>query len=504
MTRDNENMASVEAMETPNADVNKEEKATKKKPNLDKRHLAICPLDGRYAKVEDMLSGYFSEYALVKARVYVEVKWLIALLENANSPILDKIRKHLDEDYEEIESIAFDFDEEDFLEVKKIEETTNHDVKSCELFVAEKLRQICLPQLVSYVHFGLTSEDVTNLAYAKLLNEFIHEVYLKELNELIENLGQFALDNATVPMLAHTHGQPATPTTVGKELAVFVWRLAQEAGVLEGTPCLGKINGATGNYSAMSVTFPDVDWMVLAQDFVENYIYVDFNPITTQIESHDYMAWLFDAVRHINNVIRDFDVDMWLYISKNYFKLKKVESEVGSSTMPHKINPINYENSEGNIKVGNALAVALADELPRSRMQRDLSDSTVQRNIGLVFGYSIQAIKQTKAGLAKTETNTAALAADLENNWAVLAEPIQQMLRKYGVPDAYDQLKALTRGRAITKEDIHNFVENLDVLSDEDRKTLLELTPSTYVGLAAEIAVKAVNAAIYPDDDEED
>lgn len=504
MTRDTNDMAE-KAMETAKTqENNSNETEAKSKVTLDKRHLAICPLDGRYANIEERLQNYFSEFALVKARVFVEVNWLVFLLEHLpKCSILEEVYYNLDGHFDEIEAIAQDFGEEEFLEVKSIEATTNHDVKSCELFVAKKLRELGLPQLVSFVHIGLTSEDVTNLAYAKILNEFIHQVYVPELKKLIYDLCKMAKDNADVPMLAHTHGQPATPTTIGKELSVYVWRLANESKAVEESAIMGKINGATGNYSALSVAFPDVDWEDFAEDFVENYICVDFNPVTTQIESHDYTVWLLDSIRHINNIIRDLDTDMWLYISMNYFKLKPKKEEVGSSTMPHKVNPINFENSEGNIKIGNPICYGLSEELPRSRMQRDLSDSTLQRNIGLAFGYSLQAILQTRQGLSKSEVNKDALAADLENNWAVLAEPIQTMLRKYGVPDAYDQLKELTRGKTITKEDIHTFVKSLDMLSDEDKKTLLELTPSDYNGYAMSLAVSCVMNSVYYLEDEE-
>lgn len=504
MTRDTENMANA-AMETTGTAGNcsettstpEEEKKAKCKTSLDKRFLAICPLDGRYAEIEELLSPYFSEFALVKARVFVEANWLAFLLKNVQSPILDRINKHLDGCTDEIEAIAQDFDEEDFLEVKAIEDTTKHDVKACELFVAKRIEQLCLPKLKSYVHFGLTSEDVTNLAYAKLFDEFIHEVYVPELRALINDIGEMAIKHAGTPMLAHTHGQAATPTTVGKELAVFVRRLTIECEDIENLLIYGKINGATGNYSALSVAFPEYNWEELACDFVENYICVEFNPVTTQIESHDYVASILDDVAHINNIIRDFDQDMWAYISRNYFKLKVVKTEVGSSTMPHKVNPIKYENSEGNIKIGNPICRALSDELTRSREQRDLSDSTVQRNLGLAFGYSVQAIQQTRQGIARSDVNEAALVADLENNYAVLAEPIQTMLRKYGVPDAYDKLKALTRGREITKDDIHEFVNSLDVLSEDDKERLLNLTPSEYIGYASKIAEKWTTEYLY-------
>ncbi len=463
---------------------------------LDKKYKAICALDGRYDRIEDMLWPYFSEYALVEARVFVETAWLAFLMDNISIPAFDKYDEDARLDINEIASL---FDEAAFLRVKEIESTTNHDVKACELYVAEKLEEMGYGDLKSFVHFGLTSEDVTNLAYARIFKGFLGSLYIPTFDELINDIGRKAIEYARMWMLAHTHGQPATPTSVGKEFAVYVFRLFQLRDALRNVTIRGKINGATGNYSAMAFTFPEYDWKKLAKGFVEDVIGVTFNPVTTQIESHDYVATILDIVAHINNVIRDLDLDVWTYISRNYFKLKKKDSEVGSSTMPHKVNPIDYENSEGNIKVGNPLCRALSDELVRSREQRDLSDSTVQRNLGLCFGYSVQAILSTRKGLSKSVVNEEAVTADLENNWAVLAEPIQQLLRKYGVPDAYNQLKALTRGRAITKEDIHGFIETLDMLSADDKERLLALTPSTYTGYAEQIAIETVHECLGED-----
>ncbi|MBR2704992.1 MAG: adenylosuccinate lyase [Clostridia bacterium] len=463
---------------------------------LDKKYKAICALDGRYDRIEDMLWPYFSEYALVEARVFVETAWLVFLMDNISIPAFDKYDEDARLDINEIASL---FDEAAFLRVKEIESTTNHDVKACELYVAEKLEEMGYGDLKSFVHFGLTSEDVTNLAYARILGSFRESLYLPTLDGLIKDIGRKAIEYAGIPMLAHTHGQAATPTTVGKELSVYVHRLSLLYSSLEDAVIYGKINGATGNYSAMAFTFPEYDWEKLAEEFVELIIGAWFNPTTTQIESHDYVATILDLVAHINNVIRDLDLDMWSYISRNYFKLKKKDSEVGSSTMPHKVNPIDFENSEGNIKVDNPLCRGISDELVRSREQRDLSDSTVQRNLGLCFGYSVQAILSTKKGLSKSVVNEEAVAADLENNWAVLAEPIQQLLRKYGVPDAYNQLKALTRGRAITKEDIHAFIETLDMISADDKERLLALTPSTYIGYAEQIAINTVHRYLGED-----
>ena len=353
--------------------------------------------------------------------------------------------------------------------------------------MAEKLKEMGMDSLISYVHIGCTSEDITNPSYAQMISTALKEVWIPEAEKLIDCISNLAIEYADTAMLAHTHGQPATPTTVGKEFTVYVYRLRQSLENVKSIKARAKFNGATGNYSAISVAFSNVNWPLLSKMFIEEYLGLDFNPVTTQIESHDYICHILDGIRHFNNVLRDFDLDMWLYISMDYFKQIPVKSEVGSSTMPHKVNPINFENSESNIKIGNGICSVLSDELPRSRMQRDLSDSSLQRNIGLAFGYSLQAIQQTIDGLKKVVVNNEKISADLDSRWEVLAEPIQTVLRKYGIPDAYDQLKELTRGKNISKENIQEFVKNLDVLSDKDRKKLLELTPSSYIGLAAKI-----------------
>lgn len=450
-------------------------------------HMALGPLDGRYSSIGKELSPYFSEYALVKNRVKIEVYWLKFLLEKIaeNSDILKNFDKAR---IPEILSIYEEFSDSSFIRVKEIESVTNHDVKSVELFVAENLKKMGMESLVSYVHIGCTSEDITNLAYANMIKSAINDVWIQAAANLITSIAYIAEQHWNTPMLAHTHGQPATPTTIGKEMAVYVYRMKQSIKNLQAIPICGKFNGATGNYSAMSVAFPEICWPVMNKEFVTEYLGLEFNPVTTQIESHDYICHIADAIRHFNNVLVDFDLDMWLYISMEYFKQIPVKNEVGSSTMPHKVNPIRFENSEANVDMSNAIFMALSNKLPRSRMQRDLSDSSSQRNIGLAFGYSLQAIKQTTAGLKKVAINDKRIYDDLESRWEILAEPIQTMLRKYGIPDAYNQLKELTRGKDITKEAIWQFIESLDVLSDEDKKVLLELTPSKYVGYAAWIA----------------
>lgn len=453
--------------------------------NVSAKHFALGPLDGRYSQIGEKLAPYFSEYALVKNRVKVEVFWLKFLLQNVNG---SEILNAFDIDrLPEIMSIYTDFSDASYVRVKKIESVTNHDVKSVELFVVEKLKEMGMDSLVSFVHIGCTSEDITNSSYANMISTAISEVWIPAAEQLIDKISEIAIDHADTAMLAHTHGQPATPTTIGKEMTVYSYRLKKSLENIKSIKACAKFNGATGNYAAISVAFPNENWPVLAKCFIEEYLGLKFNPVTTQIESHDYVCHILDGIRHFNNVLRDFDLDMWLYISMEYFKQIAVKTEVGSSTMPHKVNPIRFENSEANIKMGNGICSVLSDELPRSRMQRDLSDSSLQRNIGLAFGYSIQAIEQTIGGLKKVAVNTDKISSDLDSKWEVLAEPIQTVLRKYGIPDAYNQLKELTRGKNISKESIQEFIKSLDVISDEDKSTLLKLTPSDYIGLAVKI-----------------
>ena len=446
---------------------------------------ALGPLDGRYSQIGERLAPYFSEYALVKNRVKVEVMWLYFLLHEVlvNDPLVHFDNSRLPD----ILNIYSNFSEKSFIRVKEIEKIKNHDVKSVELFVVEQLQKLGLGNIASFVHFGCTSEDITNPAYAIMISSALKEVWIPAAERLINSISNIAIEHADTAMLAHTHGQPATPTTVGKELAVYVYRFRKSLENLKSIKPCAKFNGATGNYAAISVAFPNENWALLSKSFIEKYLGLDFNPVTTQIESHDYICHILDGIRHFNNVLRDFDLDMWIYISKDYFKQIAVKTEVGSSTMPHKVNPIRFENSEANIKIGNGICSVISDELPRSRLQRDLSDSSLQRNIGLAFGYSLQAIEQTIGGLKRVAVNESKISADLNSKWEVLAEPIQTMLRKYGIPDAYDQLKELTRGKDISKETIHEFIKTLDVLSDEDRETLLSLTPSGYTGLASDI-----------------
>ena len=447
--------------------------------------LTLCPLDGRYSGIKDALGEYFSEYALVKYRVFVEIQWLKFLIENVESDILAKFDV---KDIDKLTAISSEFNYDSFARIKEIENTTRHDVKAVEYFIDEKLEALGFGYLQSFVHIGCTSEDINNTSYACMLKYGLKDVWLPKAKEFADIINQWAENHKDDAMLAHTHGQPATPTTIGKEFKVYAYRFMSSIENIENIQIKAKFNGATGNYSAILTAFPNIDWPTYAKKFVEDYLGLAFNPLTTQIESHDYTCHILDGIRHFNNVLVDFDVDMWLYISMEYFKQIPVKGEVGSSTMPHKVNPIRFENSEANIDMSNNICVALSNKLPKSRMQRDLSDSSSQRNLGLAVGYSLQAINETMNGLAKCVVNVDKLASDLNEKWEVLAEPIQTMLRKYGVPDAYDTLKALTRGKSISKEDILKFAESLDILSDEDRATLVNMTPASYIGKASELA----------------
>ncbi|WP_164120699.1 adenylosuccinate lyase [Sharpea azabuensis] len=447
----------------------------------------LSPLDGRYGQIKDALGDYFSEYALVKYRVHVEIQWLKYLRDHIDTKVMQEAKKR---DWSGVLAIDTDFNEDSYKRIKEIEATTRHDVKAVEYFIDEKLRELGFEHLESFVHIGCTSEDINNTSYGCMIRDGLKNVWLPAAKAFAKHIDELAIKDADIPMLAHTHGQPATPTTVGKEFKVYAYRFKSSIENIENIQIKAKFNGATGNYSAISVPFSKINWEEANKDFVENYLGLTFNPFTTQIESHDYTCHILDGIRHFNNVLMDLDVDMWLYISMEYFKQITVAGEVGSSTMPHKVNPIRFENSEANADFSNNICVALSNKLPKSRMQRDLSDSSSQRNLGLAFGYSLQAINETTAGLAKCVVNEAKLAEDLNEKWEVLAEPIQTMLRKYGIADAYDQLKALTRGKNISKEAILEFAQSLEVLSDEDRATLVNMTPASYIGYASQIAKK--------------
>jgi len=445
---------------------------------------AISPLDGRYAGQLEPLRTYFSEFGLIRYRVRVEIEWLIALAANAQ---LREIGPFSDATVAELRRLAADFSAGHGERVKAIEAETNHDVKAIEYWLKENARSNPEVQKVSeFIHFACTSEDINNLAYALALDGCRRAVLLPALERIIDSLAAMAHDLAELPMLSRTHGQPATPTTLGKEIANFVFRLRRARSGIGGVRLLGKINGAVGNYNAHLAAYPGFDWEGFTRRFVES-LGLEFNPYTIQIEPHDSLAELFDAVARTNTVLLDLDRDLWGYVSLGYFRQRVKEGEVGSSTMPHKVNPIDFENSEGNVGVANALLRHLADKLPVSRWQRDLSDSTALRNVGVALGHSLLAWRSCLRGLERLQADPKRLADDLEANWEVLAEPVQTVMRRYGVPNAYEQLKALTRGKGVTREGLAEFIRGLPI-PEAEKKRLLELTPGTYTGKAAELA----------------
>jgi adenylosuccinate lyase len=444
---------------------------------------AISPIDGRYANKVEFLRPIFSEFGLIRFRVQVEVRWLQAL---ANQPNIVEVSPFSDVANQLLENIISTFSEADAQRIKDIEKTTNHDVKAVEYFLKEKIAGNAeLEHVSEFIHFACTSEDINNLSYGFMLKEG-RELMLSQMQACIEAIRQCAVDNAAQPMLSRTHGQSATPTTVGKEFANSVARLQHQKQQFEKVALLGKINGAVGNYNAHCVAYPEVDWPDFAQFFVES-LGLQFNPYTIQIEPHDYIAEYFHALSRFNTILLDFDRDVWGYISLGYFKQKTVAGEVGSSTMPHKVNPIDFENSEGNLGIANALFAFLADKLPISRWQRDLTDSTVLRNIGVGIAHTSIAIQATLKGISKLQINPDIIEADLNANWEVLAEPIQTVMRRYGIEKPYEKLKDLTRGQRISPEQLRLFIEKLDI-PEEAKTTLLKLTPGTYIGYAEKLA----------------
>jgi len=445
---------------------------------------ALSPVDGRYAARCEELRALFSESGLVRARVRVEVAWLHAMAEPGG---LDEMQGLTAADLAVADSIAADFGDGDAAEVKAIERETNHDVKAVEYFIRRRLeKHEAWRNRLEFVHFAATSEDINNLAYALMAREARDAVLLPRITSLADSLRAMAHAHADDAMMSRTHGQPATPTTLGKEVAVFVHRLRQAREALARVPVRGKINGAVGNFNAHVAAAPEVDWVALGRRLVEA-LGLEWNPYTTQIEPHDWMAEYFDALARCNTVLLDLCRDFWGYISLGYFRQKVVAGEVGSSTMPHKVNPIDFENGEGNFGIANALLRFMADKLPVSRWQRDLTDSTVQRNIGVALAHTDIAIQSVSRGLARLEVDPVRLAADLDANWELLAEPIQTVMRRHAVPEAYEQLKALTRGKRVDAAAVAAFVSGLPI-PDAEKQRLLELTPATYLGLAARLA----------------
>jgi adenylosuccinate lyase len=440
---------------------------------------ALCPLDGRYhSKVAD-LGPIFSEYGLIRFRVQVEAAWLQAL---ADEPGIPEVAPFTASQKQILSDISNQFSQIDAARVKEIEAVTNHDVKAVEYFLKERLAGTSLATVGEFIHFACTSEDINNLSHGLMLKEARETVMLPALDKVVSAISQLADQHAALPMLARTHGQNASPTTLGKEMANVAHRLQGQRLRMAEAPIYGKINGAVGNFNAHIVAYPEVDWPALSHRFVEG-LGLSHQPMTTQIEPHDGMAEMFHAVSRFNTILIDFDRDVWTYISLGYFKQKTKAGEVGSSTMPHKVNPIDFENSEGNLGLGNAILNHLAEKLPISRMQRDLTDSTVLRNMGVGFGYSLLAYASALRGIGKLEANEARLAEDLNANWEVLAEPIQTVMRRYGIEKPYEKLKELTRGNAITQAGIAEFIQGLDI-PEEAKKQLTDLTPATYVGLA--------------------
>ena len=448
---------------------------------------ALSPIDGRYASKADSLRPYLSEFGLIKARVTVEIRWLQSLADNS---AIEELATFDNDTNDFLNAIVDNFSEDDAQAIKDIEATTNHDVKAVEYFIKDKFRgNQQLEDSLEFIHFACTSEDINNLSYALMLKDS-RTIVLAKMQQVTDSIVDLAITHADQPMLSRTHGQTASPTTLGKEMANVAYRLARQIKQAGQVELLGKINGAVGNYNAHYSAYPDVDWQMHAEHFINERLELTFNPYTTQIEPHDYIAELFDVLKRFNTILIDFNRDIWQYISLGYFKQRLKDGEVGSSTMPHKVNPIDFENSEGNLGVANAMLAHLGEKLPISRMQRDLSDSTVLRNIGVGLAQSMIAYDACLKGVGKLELNARRLNDDLDNAQEVLAEPIQTVMRRYRVENPYEKLKALTRGNAMTREAMLTFVESdeLSAVSEADKDSLRNLTPATYIGNAAEQA----------------
>jgi adenylosuccinate lyase len=443
---------------------------------------ALSPLDGRYFDQLKGLELYMSEWALMKYRVHVEVEWLITM---SQSNWIKDVRAITQDEIRYLRTLVTEFNEESAHQIKEIESTTKHDVKAVEYFIKRHMIETSLADISEFTHFCCTSEDINNLAYGLMLKGAMENVWLPLAKRLLEGVSEFAEQTKSISMLAHTHGQPASPTTVGKEMAVFVRRWQRQLAQIQAIEYLGKFNGAVGNFNAHVSAYPDAPWEEIAKEFV-NRLGLSYNPLTTQIESHDYIAELFMAVIRFNNIGIDFDRDIWSYISLDYFKQQTVKGEVGSSTMPHKVNPIQFENSEANFGMSNAVLEYLSSKLPVSRMQRDLTDSSSLRNIGIGIGHSCLAIQSALRGIRQLSVNEAVLQQALDHSWEVLAEAVQTVMRKAGHENPYEQLKDLTRGTKIDETIIREFIKTLE-LPDQDKQRLLELSPSTYTGIASQL-----------------
>ncbi|OBU24595.1 adenylosuccinate lyase [Photobacterium aquimaris] len=444
---------------------------------------AVSPVDGRYGSKTSVLRSIFSEFGLLKYRTIVEIRWLQKL---AATDAIVEVPAFSTEANAFLDRIATEFSEQDALRIKTIERTTNHDVKAVEYFLKEKVAE--LPELHAvneFIHFACTSEDINNLSHALMLTEARTSVMLPEVRNVIDAIKALANEYRDMPMLTRTHGQPASPSTMGKEMANVAYRMERQYKQIENVEILGKINGAVGNYNAHLSAYPDIDWHQYSEEFVTS-LGITFNPYTTQIEPHDYIAELFDGFARFNTILLDFDRDIWGYIALGHFKQKTIAGEIGSSTMPHKVNPIDFENSEGNLGLANAIFGHLAQKLPVSRWQRDLTDSTVLRNLGVGCGYAIIAYTSTLKGISKLELNQAALEAELDRNWEVLAEPVQTVMRRYGIEKPYEKLKELTRGKRVDGEGMRTFIDGLE-LPEHEKVRLKELTPANYIGDAVKL-----------------
>jgi adenylosuccinate lyase len=440
---------------------------------------AITPVDGRYYSKVGELSEYFSEYALIKYRVFVEIEYFISLCEMPLPQLHDFDAKY----YETLRNIYLNFSEEEAQKIKEVESVTNHDVKAVEYYIKEKMRGLHLDKYLEFVHFGLTSQDINNTAVPCSLKDAMTDIYYPNISKVTELLSVYSHEWKDIPMLARTHGQPASPTRLGKEIRVFLERLEKQIAQLKTVPFSAKFGGATGNFNAHKVAYPNIDWVKFGNSFVNGILELDRSQTTTQIEHYDNLAALFDNLKRINTILIDLCRDMWTYISMEYFKQKIREGEVGSSAMPHKVNPIDFENAEGNLGIANAVFEHLAAKLPLSRLQRDLTDSTVMRNIGVPVAHSLLAFKSLLKGLEKLQLNASVIQKDLDNNWAVVAEAVQTILRREGYKNPYEELKKLTRGNAgITKESIAAFIDGLEV-SDAVRNELKAITPDNYTGI---------------------
>jgi len=451
---------------------------------------ALSPVDGRYASKTDELRPIFSEFGLIKARVTVEVRWLQALSENSD---IAEVPQFTEETHQLLDSLVSEFSLNDAQRIKDIESTTNHDVKAVEYFLKEKTADNAeLLAVNEFIHFACTSEDINNLSYALMLKEGRDEVMGPAIANVIDDIKEKAISYASIPLLSRTHGQTASPSTMGKEFANVVARLERQLLQLEDVDILGKFNGAVGNYNAHYSAYPNIDWPAFAEDFVES-LGLSFNPYTIQIEPHDYIAEYFHVLARINTILIDFSRDVWGYISVAYFKQKTIAGEVGSSTMPHKVNPIDFENAEGNFGIANALMNHFSEKLPISRWQRDLTDSTVLRNLGTCLAHSLIGFKSLQKGISKLEINEDKLLQDLDANWEVLAEPIQTVMRRYGIEKPYEKLKELTRGQGIDQSSMQAFIQTLDI-PEEAKQQLLTMTPASYTGCAVQLAKDISNS----------